>query len=247
MPIDTKSSLEKSRESEVSDPDGGNWYVRGFASTPDLDLQEDIVDPSAIKIDYFVKSGWLNFEHSDTKIGVPTENCYVDPQRGLYVEGILFKDKKEARDVWEDAASLENLGVDRHLGFSIEGIIRKRNDTDNRIIDDVVIYNVAITYNPANPNATWEKFVKSFTTGYETDPAKQTDGSVLRREEVAQALTNLTYARELIEEENMGNAWQEVGSYLDSSNKSTKNNAILLLQLSKGISRKDAETFVNKQ
>lgn len=53
IPLDIESSIQKSQ-----DEDGGeNWYVRGFASTPDLDLQGDIVQPSGINIDYFVQYG----------------------------------------------------------------------------------------------------------------------------------------------------------------------------------------------
>ena len=60
VPIDIEGSLKKSAQ----DGRGKEWYVRGFASTPDLDLQGDIVRPSGLDIDYFVKSGWVNYEQN---------------------------------------------------------------------------------------------------------------------------------------------------------------------------------------
>lgn len=258
MPIDTENSFKKS-EASAKGIEEGDWYVSGYASTPDLDLQNDIVRPDAIDIDYFVKNGYLNYEHEgepEYKIGVPTENCYIDSHKGLYVEGILFKDNKYAQEMWSLANSLEKANVNRNLGFSIEGVIRKRNDMDNRIIEDVVVYNVAITTNPANPNATWEAFVKSLSaelstektlsTGYETDPSKQEGGAVLRPEELAQTISTLAGTIKALEPEELNQLWKSVGAHLDKTNQSSTDNAILMLQLSKGISRTDAKAFVDK-
>lgn len=261
MPIDTENSFKKS-EASARGIEEGDWYVSGFASTPDLDLQNDIVRPDAINIDYFVKNGYLNYEHRDEpdyKIGVPTENCYVDSHKGLYVEGKLFKDNQYAQKMWSLANSLEKANVNRNLGFSIEGVIRKRNGMDDRIIEDVVIYNVAITTNPANPSATWEAFVKSLTavtldgtvdksmsTGYETDPSKQVDGAVLRPEEVAHTITNLTHSMSGKTPEELDVFWKSVGAQLDRNKSNSRDNAILMLQLAKGISRTDAQSFVDK-
>lgn len=260
MPIDTENSFKKS-EASSRGVEEGDWYVSGFASTPDIDLQNDIVRPDAIDIDYFVKNGYLNYEHKNDpeyKIGVPTDNCYVDSRKGLYVEGILFKDNEYAQKMWALAKSLDKAKVGRNLGFSIEGVIRKRNDMDDRIIEDVVIYNVAITTNPANPHATWEAFVKSLTegqaneasktmsTGYETDPAKQTGGAVLRPEELAQTISTLTDTIKGKSPEELDQLWKGVGAQLDKDGKNSRENAILMLQLAKGISRNDALAFVDK-
>ena len=259
MPIDMENSFKKS-ESSNNGTEEGDWYVSGFASTPDLDLQNDIVRPDAIDIDYFVKNGYLNYEHRDEpeyKIGVPTDNCYIDPHKGLYVEGKLFKDNEYAQKMWALANSLNKANVNRNLGFSIEGVIRKRNDTDERVIEDVVIYNVAITTNPANPSATWEAFVKSLTmgetqdasktmsTGYETDPSKQTGGAVLRPEELARTINSLTSSIRGLAPEELNELWKNVGAQLDKDNNNSKDNAILMLQLSKGISRNEAQEFVD--
>lgn len=54
IPLDVEGSIEKTDNQKDSD---GNWYVRGYASTPNRDLQGEIVIPQGIDIDYFVKSG----------------------------------------------------------------------------------------------------------------------------------------------------------------------------------------------
>lgn len=245
IPIDINSSIRKSNE----EGKGEQWFVRGFASTPDLDLQGDIVQPSGIDIEYFKSSGWINYEHQqDAKfaIGVPTDNCYIDFQKGLFVEAQLFQDNPYAQEMWELANSIQKSGIDRRLGFSIEGGIRKRNDRDNRIVEDLVIRNVAITKNPANPHATWETFMKSWTTGHEINPEKQVDASALRVEHIAQAITNLTWTYKEGDPTKVKQTWDGVAKYLDASNRTNAECGIIMLQLSKGISRKDAEEFIKK-
>lgn len=246
VPIDIESSLQKSKDTEG----GENWYVRGFASTPHLDLQGDIVQPSGIDIEYFKNYGWVNYEHQqDAKyaIGTPTEKCYVDFEQGLFVEAMLFKDNPYAQEMWELAKSVDKSGSDRKLGFSIEGSIRKRNQNDSRIIEDLVIKNIALTKSPANPNATWEFFMKSWTTGHDINPATQSDAGALRRESLAHSITNLTWTYKLADAGELDRVWQDVGTYLDSSKRSTPESAVIMLQLARGISRVDAQKFVDNE
>lgn len=246
IPMDIESSLRKSNE----EGKGEQWYVRGYASTPDLDLQGDIVQPSGIDIEYFKKHGWLNYEHKqDAKyaIGTPTDNCYIDFQKGLFVEAKLFQDNPFAQEMWALANSLQKSGDERKLGFSIEGGIRKRNERDNRIVEELIIKNVAITKSPANPNATWETFMKSWTTGHETNPDKQINGSALRTEELAQAITSLTWTAGITSGEDYSKTWKDIAGYLETADRSTEESGILLLQLSKGISRDEATKFIKSR
>lgn len=246
IPIDIAGSIKKSQE----EGNGEDWYIRGFASTPDLDLQGDIVQPSGIDINYFKSSGWINYEHQQdagSTIGVPTDNCYIDFQKGLFVEAKLFKDHPLAQEMWNLANNIEKSGAERKLGFSIEGGIRKRNDRDNRIIEDLEIRNIAVTKNPANPKATWEKFMKSWTTGTEINPEKQVNGEALRVEQLAQAITNLTWAYKIGNPEELDKTWAGVSKYMEASDRNTAECGIIMLQLSRGISRLDAEKFVNKK
>lgn len=227
----------------------GQRYVRGYASTPDLDYQNEMIDQSGVNIDYFVKSGWVNYEHrqeAEYVIGYPTENCRVD-SKGFFVEAVLLEDNKYADDIWELSQSLAKTGSHRRLGFSIEGAIRKRNSSDNRIIEDVVISNVAITKSPANPHATWESFVKSMTTGHEIDSPKQEGASALRKEDLARAITYLGMSLKFKDSEESDKMWREVSQYLDQSEKTSYENGIILLQMSKGISRKEAREFIDRR
>lgn len=246
IPIDIEGSIRKSNE----EGQGKKWYVRGYASTPDLDLQGDIVQPSGIDIEYFKKHGWINYEHKQEAkfaIGTPTDNSYIDFQKGLFVEAQLFQDNEYAQEMWALAHSLEKSGNERKLGFSIEGGIRKRNDRNNRIIEELVIKNVAITKSPANPNATWETFMKSWTTGHEINPESQVDGASLRTESLAHAITALSWTAGVKTGAEFNNTWKDVAGYLETADRSNEECAILMLQLSKGISRNDATNFVNSR
>lgn len=249
VPIDIETSIQKSEEQ-----DGGEWYVQGYATTPDLDLQGDIILPQGIDISYFVSKGWINYEHKNEAeyiIGAPTENCYVDINKGLFVEAKLMKDNKHARSMWELANTIQKSGIKRNLGFSIEGAVVSRNARDNRIIEGVVIHNVALTTHPANPQATWETLVKSWTTGYGTSPETQVDGGALRREMFKQDITNLTYAVQTV-----GNLYErkpeekefilrEVAKNIKTCS-SEKELTKFMLQLSRGVSYKEASTFIEE-
>jgi len=245
IPMDIEGSVRKSDQ----EGKGKEWYVRGYASTPDLDLQGDIVQPAGIDIEYFKKHGWINYEHkqdAEYAIGVPTDACYIDFERGLFVEAKLLQHNKYAKDIWDLAKNIKKSGINRQLGFSIEGGIRKRNDRDNRIIEELVIRNVAITKSPANPKATWDMFMKSWTTGHETDPGAQVNGSALRREHLAQAITNLSYTYKIGNPTEYNELWTQTSEYLDESGRNSKEASIIMLQLSRGLSRKDAEAFITE-
>lgn len=247
VPIDIDSSIAKSEESEKVGT--GEWYVRGYASTPHLDLQGDIVQPAGIDIDYFVKSGWINYEHKqDAKyvVGVPTDNCHVDFRKGLFVEARLLKDNPYAQEMWDLANSIKKSGVDRKIGFSIEGVIKKRNDRDNRIVEELTIRNVALTKNPANPHATWETFMKSWTTGHEVNPTEMSNASALRTEQLAQAITTLTHLSKIGSPQEKDRMWSEATKYLEKAGRRNEESDKLILQLARGVSRKDASEFVNK-
>ncbi|AAY52865.1 hypothetical protein [Listeria phage List-36] len=246
VPIDIEGSLEKSHKGDDKD-----WYVKGYASTPALDLQGEMVNPAGIDIGYFVDNGYINFEHRqepDYVVGVPTSNCYVDFQKGLFVEARLFKDNEHAQSMWKLANSISKTGIDRQLGFSIEGAIRKRNTDDSRIIEEVVIKNVAVTMNPANPEATWETFMKSWTTGHGTTPDTQVNAGALRRESLANSISVLASAYKISDPIEFDNLWKDVSKFLDEKGEYNENEAIVMLQLAKGVSRVSAcESLMNRR
>lgn len=247
IPIDIDSSLEKSAKSGKDDE--GDWYVRGYASTPHLDLQNEIVQPSGIDIDYFVKSGWLNYEHkqdAEYVVGVPTENCRVDFNKGLFVEAKLIKDNPYAKQMWELANNIKKSGINRKIGFSIEGAIKKRNHLNSNIIEEVMIRNVALTKAPANQATSWESFVKSMETGHEVNPENMQGLAALRTEDLAQAITHLTYTYKLGNPKELDQLWKDVNGYLDKVGRNDREAKAVVLQIARGLSKEDALEFVDK-
>lgn len=250
VPMDIEGSVEKSEQSS-----DGEWYVRGFATTPDLDLQGDIILPQGVDMSYFLTKGWINYEHKQDAeyiIGVPTDNCRVDLSKGLFVEAKLLKDNKYAQSMWELARTIQKSGINRQLGFSIEGAITSRNDRDNRVIEGVTVRNVALTTHPANPQATWETVVKSWTTGHGTSPDTQVDAGALRREMFAPDITNLTNAVKAVakmygmEKSDKEFILSEVAKCLDSDTPNLSYSAIML-QLGRGVSLQEANNFIKSR
>lgn len=244
VPLDIEQSFKSSEETG----DGKGWYVQGFASTPDLDLQDDIVEPMGIDISYFKKSGFINYEHKEGAryiIGVPTENCYIDMDRGLFVEAKLYKDSEYAQDMWKLANNIRKSGSTRRLGFSVEGAILSRDSMDKRRVTSLVVSNVALTTHPANPNATWETLVKSWTTGTAIGGTDQEGAGALRREELVGALTTLTYATNM-DAEKAEHVWQGISEYLAEKEIGDPQVLTLFLQISRGISKDEAEDFLTK-
>lgn len=238
--IDINESINKSNEN----PSEKSWYLGGYATTPDLDLQDDIIDPSGIDISHLIRHGYINYEHyqgDEYRIGVPTEGTHVDPEVGLYVEAKLYKGNPYAKSIWNLANNIAKSGIDRKLGFSIEGFAKQRDKKDPRIIKSTYITNVAVTTNPANPHATWDSFMKSFLAGYGISPDTQIDGGALRAESFAQSLYNLSWVyKHLDNPDEFNKVWKEVGGYLDSMDRYTPDSAIMFLQISKGYSRAEA-------
>jgi hypothetical protein len=246
VPIDLEESIKKSNENETEKA----WYLRGYATTPDLDLQEDIVDPSGIDISHFVERGYINYEHhqgNDYIIGAPTEGTHVDPNVGLYVEAKLYKGNPYAKSIWDLANNIAKSGISRKIGFSIEGYAKARDKSDPRIIKSTYITNVAVTTNPANPNAVWDPFMKSFLTGFGITPETQTDAAALRTESFARSLHNLSYAYKHIgDPKELNRIFKDVGTYLDSMGRYSPEAAVMFLQLSKGMSRVEAVAAIDK-
>lgn len=246
VPIDLEKSIKKSQETG----DGKGWYVQGWASTPDLDFQNEIIDPLGIDIGYFLKYGWINYEHkqgAEWIVGAPTENSYVDFEKGLFVEAKLYPESPYAQSMWKLAHSIKNSGDARCLGFSVEGAIVRRDSTDQRVIRHLVVRNVALTTNPANPNATWELLVKSWTTGHGITPETQVDAGALRKEELVEAITTLSRMYTIEDAEVLDKTWGEVSKYFSEKGIVTNQVATILLQLSRGISKQQALDYVNKE
>lgn len=230
-----------------SDAEEERRVIRGYASTPHSDRQDETLIQKGLDISDFVNHGFFNYDHNNSIImGYPYPTCRVD-SHGMYVEGELLKGVPEADRIWSLAVALKKSNAPRKVGFSVEGKVMERDG--NRIVK-AKIYNVAITTNPVNPNCTWEAVAKSFNgmdnlhkaleAGYETDPLQMEGGEVFRKEDLEKQLHNLSYV--IDNEENKKILKQR----LSTKKSLTANEVVLYLQLTKGWSATDAKDFVSK-
>jgi hypothetical protein len=139
--------------------DGKARIIEGIASTFDLDLQNERVQPKGVDFSYFLKHGYFNWDHkpgAENKVGEPWE-CKITPD-GLYVKGIIYKGKRVSDAVWEHIKALgKNSNSKRKMGFSLQGKTTKRNG--NNILR-CWVQDIAITTAPINYN-TYLDIVKS--------------------------------------------------------------------------------------
>lgn len=146
-------------KSSGKNKDGKRW-IQGIASTSSRDLQGEIVSQKGIDFTYFLKHGYFNNDHKDgfdNKVGEPTE-CRLT-KNGLWVKGLVYKNKKVADDIWEMMNSLNSSGAKRRIGFSIQGKVVKRNGKN---IERCWIQDIAITPAPVN-TTTWAEIAKSLS------------------------------------------------------------------------------------
>jgi hypothetical protein len=230
----------------VKSQDEGEWYIQGYASTPDQDRQGESLVQKGLDITDFVNYGYLNYDHNSAEIlGYPTENTRVD-DHGLWVEGKLLKHVEKAKWMWETAVALKKSNAPRKLGFSVEGKVLERQG--DKIVK-AKIYHCAITPSPVNTNATWEAVVKSFSSGgmsksleagYATSPLEQSGGGAHRTESIECQI------KQLAENLDNFNFWQQVKSNMANGQTVSKSEAVVFLQLSKGLSRQQALDIINK-
>jgi len=224
----------------------GKRTIRGYASTPHEDRQDESLLQKGLDITDFINYGYFNHDHDNSVIlGYPYPTCKVD-DKGFFVEGELLKGIKPADDIWELAVALKKSDAPRRLGFSVEGKVLEREK--GRILK-AKIYNVAITSNPVNTKCTWDVVVKSFNTstllktleaGYETNPLELEGGGVFRQESLEHALHNLSY---VIGDDGKKKILQDKLSTKKSF--STKE-LVLYLQLIKGWSYDKSMDFISK-
>mgnify|MGYP002479138388 FL=1 len=188
--------FDKVIESKSKDKNGvHNIFVSGWASTPAWDYQGESIDPCGLDASYLFNHGFVDYEHNqELVIGVPTSKSYVDPQRGLYLEAELFGNSPKVKEIMKLADNLSKTESKRTLGFSIEGIVDERDEDNPDIVRNLRVVGVAVTKNPANPEATWENIQKSMAmeAGYSVDPKTNTGGASLRVEDFCHHLHDLS-------------------------------------------------------
>lgn len=146
----------------------GHRYIKGVASTPDKDLQDEFVVQKGMDLRYFLQHGYFNDDHKsgpENKVGEPTvaevkqvKDSADKSVTGLWVEGYLWPEKSHegADNIWKLAKALEAASSKRKMGFSIQGKVLRREG--NKILK-AWIQDIAITASPVN-TATWLDLVE---------------------------------------------------------------------------------------
>jgi len=173
-----------------ADPERPNTArIQGTISTEDTDLQGERVAQDGLDFDYFLKKGWLNYDHQtgvENILGYPLE--VTREGNKTHLTGVLLLDRPKAREIYETAQSLSKAGGRRSLGFSVEGQVLERDKKDPKRITKAKIINVAITPSPVNPQ-THLALLKSLL-GYQTPSAAGDSLGALMPQQLEPALSS---------------------------------------------------------
>lgn len=154
------AEIFKSEEEDV-------WRVRGIASTPDQDLQGELVDQEGLDISPLkAGKGLFNWDHQkgpENILGQIEEADFVDVEgkKCLMVDGYLFKNQERAKAFYNILTSMKKGNAPR-IHMSIEGKILGRDPMNPKAIKKARIDKVALTMDPVNPY-TYAELVKSLT------------------------------------------------------------------------------------
>lgn len=147
----------------------GEWKIRGLASTQKIDQQGEVLIQKGIDLTPIdKKKGVINFDHMrgpENTIGLL--DGYTRSEKGLYIEGRLFKNHTKAKAVYEIMSSLSE-GDRGRVGLSVEGKILERDPLNPSVVRKCRINAVAITLNPVNTD-TFADIVKSMNASNEVE------------------------------------------------------------------------------
>jgi hypothetical protein len=139
----------------------GRINVQGIISVETEDAQGETMVQKGMDFSYFMKRGFLNFEHQQeakNMIGAPTELKAVkyNGKPATFMKGYLFTESPKTQEILATMKAMDAADCDRSLGFSIEGQVVERDKNNPSIITKSKILNVSVVANPAHPDATME-------------------------------------------------------------------------------------------
>jgi hypothetical protein len=155
--------------------DAGSGRMRrigGIISTENPDREQEVILQRGLDFSDYIKSGWLNDNHSRATEGIVGYPEFVKQYQAgealpdgsiastnlTWSEGYLLNTKK-ADKIWELGQALQGTG--RHLGYSVEGSIQKRLGHKKKTIAKARVRNVAITNCPVNNDSRLDILAKS--------------------------------------------------------------------------------------
>jgi len=131
------------------------WVIRGYAATSDLDRQNDVISPDALKkaAEELKKNTTVFYEHKHDQFPIGRVLDTGVDSKGLWVEVLI---SKTAKEVW----TLIEEGVLNK--FSIGGKVLKADSKYDKVssigynyITDLELYEISIVGLPANPKASF--------------------------------------------------------------------------------------------
>ena len=154
---------------EVITKDGKKCYVEGYASTNDVDFQNDLITKAGLK------SMLMQLKSKNIKLDVSHETFRKDmniipvakiidaklDDKGVYIKAVMNNDSPKFKNTW---GSVKNGFLDAFsVAFNILKSAKQQiGDKTVRMIDDLILRNITFTGNPVNKNATiGQVFMKS--------------------------------------------------------------------------------------
>lgn len=163
--------------------------IKGVISTEATDLQGESVAQDGLDFSYFLKRGWLNYDHQTGPANILGYPSKVTRQGAeTILEGTLLLEQPKAREIYKTARRLERAQTGRGLGFSIEGQVIDRDPQNPNRITRARVLHVAITPSPVNPYTSLE-LLKSLI-GYQTPSAPAEGLSALVPQDLNGTLAN---------------------------------------------------------
>lgn len=141
--------LQKGKEED-------EWRIKGIASTPDQDLQGEVVDQDGLDISLLKAGrGLFNVDHQkgpENIIGQIEDAEFIDQngKKALAVDGYLFKHQDRAKAFYNIMRSVKKSNGPR-VHLSVEGKVLARDMADTKKIKKARIEKVALTLDPVNP------------------------------------------------------------------------------------------------
>ena len=157
-----EADFEKSQSTMGSPDFYKNMVIWGQASTNDIDLDEEILEPVGYDLSTFLSKGLINYEHLGKKsalyyIGEPQEATVKDNK--LFIKAKLWEKSQTARDLWDTLHIMKASNSTRKIGWSIEGTPLEKDKQNDKRITKARLTHTALTFMPKNAN-TWAEIVK---------------------------------------------------------------------------------------
>jgi hypothetical protein len=176
--------VKKAQESGAGQEEPKTIKIGGIISTDNPDLEGDQIDQDGLDFSYFLKRGWINYEHKqgmDWIVGKPLaiNKVNLGSTKATNLEAELYVNRDLGKMVYKTMCDLKEAGDTRKLGFSIEGQVLARDKANPKIIRKSRVLCVSVCALPVNPDANLEFLARSMGAyaGYQV-PSDTSGGTI---------------------------------------------------------------------